>query len=154
MQKAVNFLNDIKAGVFKGNFYLEWIEDDKFKYIPDERNEFKFIRYNGDIIKPKEMKTIGGSTPRLVHVFDKLSLWEYEPAYLINDWEFHAHHKNNLNKSFNEVNLTLAEAIFTLMTVGYKGKILKLDMHVLRAVYLVVMSPICKMVWDGEIKYY
>jgi hypothetical protein len=98
------------------------------------------------------MTTTGGSIPRFFHVFDKLSPWEYGPAYMIHDWEFHAHHQKILNKSFKKVNLTLAEAIFTLMTVGYKGTILELNMTALKAIYLGVMSPVGKMVWNGKIK--
>ena len=151
MQDAINFLNNIKAGVFEGNFFLEWIADDNFKYHPEKGNEFKFIRSDGEIIIPKEMTTTGGSTPKIVQLFDKLSPWEYGPAYMIHDWEFEAHHQNINEKSFEEVNLTLAEAIYTLMTVGYKGKVLKFNMPVLRAIYLAVMSPVGRKVWDGEI---
>jgi hypothetical protein len=150
MQNNINFLTDLKAGAFEGNFFLEWIDKDTFNYIPDENNKFRFIRPSGEIIIPDKMITTGGSTPRIVQIFDHFSPWEYGPAYMIHDWEFTAHELKITDKSFEDVNLTLAEALYTLMTKGFRGKVLELKMSVVRAIYLAVMSPAGRKIWDGE----
>ena len=153
------FIKSLNIGKFEGKFSLEWIGPDLFRYIPDKTEPFHFIRKdsNGqplDTVQPEIMETDGGSIPKIAQVFIGTSSWEYGPAYMIHDWEFEAHDRARDNasfdfdKSFEEVNLTLVEAIWTLMKEGYlnypKPKINKGNVY---TIYQGVMSPIARSIW-------
>lgn len=109
--------------------------------------KFAFRRFDGELIYPKAMVTDGGSIPRVAWVIPGLDPWTYMPAYLIHDWDFMAHHANPAYpRSFEEVNLTLAEGVYTLMMNGVG----KQDWRILLAIYLGVSSPIGRRVWDAS----
>ena len=172
--KREKFIKNLNTGRFEGKFYLEWIAPDLFRYHPDPDDPFRFIRHDKDgneieTVEPKEMETDGGSIPRIVWALPGFSPWEYGPAYMLHDWEFEAHDlaQNDpdftFDKSFEEVNLTLAEAIWTLMNVGYldypKPKVRKetlVQPHpwtpwtwgILGFCNVGVLSPIAKEMWE------
>jgi len=143
-QMVISFFNDIKPGVFKGIPHIRWVGPDRFEFFQDPSNPFQFHRHNGDTIEPQQMFTDGGSIPRIVQSMPDLSPWEYGPAYIIHDWEFEAHHRGIGTKSFDEVNLTLAEGIKTLMDAG----IVKKNYVALYTIWLAVSSQIAKSIWD------
>ena len=155
------FIRSLPVGRFEGKFALEWIAPDLFLYKPDTHNPFRYVRMNKqgqelEIIQPCEMETDGGSIPRIVQPIPGLSSWEYGPAYLIHDWEFEAYDRSRedvnftFDKSFEAVNLTLAEAIWTLMKEGYMDfPKPKTNKHNVYTIYKAVMSPIGRAIWEA-----
>jgi hypothetical protein len=150
-----DFVNNLNLGEFVGHFTLEWTGPDSFNYRPDPADPFHYVRNLGDgkteIIQPDAMTTDGGSIP-LVGQFFAGTPWEYGPAYMLHDWEFHRHDVDPaFKKSFKEVNLTLAEAIWTLMNKGYlKYKKPKKSYKNVYTIYSGVMSPVGKAIWDAK----
>jgi hypothetical protein len=158
--KVDRFIRSLPLGRFEGRFSLEWIAPDLFRYHPDAADPFRYVRMDShgsvrEIIQPQTMETDGGSIPRFAQIIPGLSPWEYGPAYLIHDWEFEAYDRSReepgfvFDKTFEEVNLTLAEAIWTLMKEGYgdcpKPKTCK---HNVYTIYRAVMSPIGREIWE------
>ena len=155
------FVSSLNIGEFQGKFILKWLTPELFRYIPDPDDPFRYLRKNSagkvtETITPLEMDTDGGSLPKLAQVMLNTSSWAYGPAYMIHDWEFAAHYmaQNNpdfkFKKSFKQVNLTLAEAIWTLMNKGYNKAKAKKDASDVQNIYAGVMSPIGKYIWDKE----
>lgn len=107
---------------------------------------FGFQRANGEVIYPKRMVTDGGSIPRIAWAIPGLDPWTYMPAYLIHDWDFMAHHANpdGYTRSFEQVNATLLEGVYTLMMNGVG----KQDWRILMAIFVGVSSWIGREVWD------
>ena len=153
------FVHSLNLGEFQGDFTLKWITPELFSYTPDPADPFRFLRKNshGNVIEtitPLEMKTSGGSIPQLGQLLLGTTPWEYGPAYMIHDWEFEAHDRAKdggpaFDKTFEEVNLSLAEAIWTLMKIGYKGKKAKVNNTNVQNIYAGVMSPIGRHIWDN-----
>ena len=150
------FVNGLKMGEFVGHFSLEWRGPESFTYHPDPDDPFQYIRNLGDgnteIIQPGPMITDGGSIPIIAQVLTGRTPWEYGPAYMIHDWEFNRHDNDpDYHKSFEQVNLTLAEAIWTLMNNGYlKYKKPKKNYRNVHTIYSGVMSPIARVIWDEK----
>lgn len=154
-----DFVKNLKTGRFDGEFTLKWIGPELFLYEPNPSNPFRFIRQleNGDseIIQPETMETDGGSIPLIAQIATLRTTWEYGPAYIIHDWEFFRHDiDESFKKSFEEVNLTLAEAIWTLMHEGYPTGATRakpvLNEKNVYTIYSGVMSPIAKSIWDEK----
>jgi len=159
-KKVEKFVKGLPMGEFQGKFNLQWIGPNLFQYTPDAHDPFRYLRKNdkGEVIEtitPKPMDTDGGSIPQIAQLIPGLSPWEYGPAYMIHDWEFEAHDLAQIlpdftfDKSFEEVNLTLAEAIWTLMNKGYldypKPAVNVQNVH---KIYWGVMSPFGREIWD------
>lgn len=155
------FIRSLPLGEFEGRFTLEWIAPDLFQYHPDAGDPFRYVRKDKqgqvvEIVQPMTMETDGGSIPRFAQIIPGLSPWEYGPAYLIHDWEFEAYDRSRnetgfvFEKTFEQVNLTLAEAILTLMKNGYgdcpKPKFNKNNVY---TIYKAVMSPIGREIWES-----
>jgi hypothetical protein len=149
------FVKKLKIGEFKGHFQLEWIGPDNFNYHPDPNDPFRYIRNLGkgktEVIQPESIETDGGSIPVIAQLITGRTPWEYAPAYLIHDWEFHCHDDDpNFKKSFKEVNLTLAEAIWTLMNEGYLNYVKPvLNAQNVHLIYTGVSSPVGKRIWKA-----
>ncbi len=159
-RRQEKFVDSLNLGEFAGKFSLEWLGPECFNYKPDTKDPFRFIRKDkdGNIVEeiiPQVMETDGGSVPKLLQAVPGLSAWAYGPAYLIHDWEFLAYDLARVeegfyfDKSFEEVNLTLAEGIWTLMNNGYcscekpecnKGNV--------QAIYSAVMTPFARRLWE------
>ena len=156
LQKA--FVDDIKMGEFQGKFSLEWTGPESFNYHPDPGDPFRYIRDLGDgkteTVQPEFMSTDGGSIPLAAQVLTGRTPWEYGPAYMLHDWEFYRHDIDpKFKKSFQQVNLTLIEAIWTLMNKGYKPyKKPKKSYKNVYTIYSGVMSPMAKIIWDKNSK--
>jgi hypothetical protein len=154
-----DFMKSLNLGEFAGDFRLKWVGPSNFQYIPDPDDPFRFIRHdeNGEVrgvVQPEKMRTTGGSVPKIIQLVPGLSSWDYGPAYMIHDWEFEAHDRGKepgatrYRKSFKQVNLTLAEAIWTLMIRGYKrNKKPKKNANNVVAVYRGVSSAIGRAIW-------
>ncbi|WGL17185.1 hypothetical protein PVT68_02525 [Microbulbifer bruguierae] len=154
-RRKKQFVENLNTGEFAGKFSLEWIGPGLFNYVPDPHDPFKYIRNLGngesEIIEPGSMTTDGGSIPLLAQVLTGLEPWECGPAYIIHDWEFYRHDVDeNFTKSFEDVNLTLAESMWTLMTKGYLGyEMPKKNYNDVHNVYFGVMSPVARSIWDA-----
>lgn len=143
---ALGFFDGVNTGEFRGLPTLVWVGANRFRFVQDAtKKPFEFIRSNGETVRPQDMFTDGGSVPRLIQPLPGFSAWDYGAAFIIHDWEFEAHHKGISNKSFDDVNLTLAEGIKTLMDSGIVEK----NTFALYAIWAAVSSPVAKQIWDG-----
>ncbi len=133
------------VGKFGGDFSLKWIGPRDYVYVPTPGNEFYFERESGEKIVPGAMTTDAGSIPRLVWDLPGLSPWDYLPAYMIHDWDFTAHRQNIGDRTFEQVNLTLAEAIYTLMVDG----VVPMNSLNIWMIYEAVSSVFGRYVWDN-----
>lgn len=155
-KRQKQFVEGLNVGEFAGHFSLEWIGPELFNYRPDPDDPFRYIRNKGggktEIIQPGPMKTDGGSIPIIAQAISGRTPWEYGPAYLIHDWEFYRHDTDPaFRKSFNQVNLTLAEAIWTLMNKGYlKHRKPRANFKNVHTIYSGVMSPVGRAIWDEK----
>lgn len=75
-------------GKLKGKLILEWIDQDKFRFISDGTAPLRFIRANNEVIQPGPMYTDGGSIPAALRAIKSFSPWGYAPAFIIHDWLF------------------------------------------------------------------
>ena len=80
-------------GVIHGRPSIDWVKPDKFVYDRGKNPAFFFRRPNGEIIRPGDIETDGGSIPRLLWFQDGYSPWTFAPAYLIHDWMYEAHRR-------------------------------------------------------------
>jgi Protein of unknown function (DUF1353) len=77
------------TGDLKGRLVVEWVDQDKFVFIPDPQNPLTFKRKSdNDVIVPQRMYTDGGSIPAALRAFRSYSPWGYAPAFIIHDWLF------------------------------------------------------------------
>lgn len=151
-----DFVEELNIGEFSGRFMLEWGGPESFIYHPDANDPFRYTRNLGggktEVIEPGPMKTDGGSIPIVAQVLTGRTPWEYGPAYLIHDWEFYRHDVDeSFRKSFKQVNLTLAEAIWTLMNKGYlNNRKPKKDYRNVYTIYAGVSSFVGRAIWDAK----
>lgn len=110
--------DQFESGKLKGKLVVEWIDQDKFLFIPDPQSPLTFERKNGEIIQPQRMYTDGGSVPRALRVLKSYSPWGYAPAFIVHDWLFvmkqchlAGHEKYDLEKAAT----IMAEAMKTVM---------------------------------------
>ncbi|MEO0794270.1 MAG: hypothetical protein AAFX93_03855 [Verrucomicrobiota bacterium] len=149
------FVEQLNLGEFTGRFGLRWIGPNDFMYHPDAADPLTFHRKDaaGNVIESVTlgaMTTDGASIPRLIWPIPGFSPWDYGPAHLLHDWEFEAHHRGLNNKSFEDVNLTFAEAMWTLMTNGYlDSEKPKADPEAVYTIYAFVNSAFGRNIWDG-----
>jgi len=147
------FPNWRKLGQFSGEINLLYRSPVEFGFIFNPENPFRFERGtepdkfvpSGEIIQPGNMETDGGSIPRVAELGGLNRLTDF-PGYLIHDWEFDRHHAGEATKGLDEVNLTLCEAVYTLMMTGAAPMN---GLH-LRLIWDGVSSPIGHDVWDGS----
>jgi hypothetical protein len=77
-----------KPGKLQGKLILEWIDQDKFRFISDSSKPLRFVRANSEVIQPGAMFTDGGSIPAPLRAIKSFSPWGYAPAFIIHDWLF------------------------------------------------------------------
>jgi Protein of unknown function (DUF1353) len=77
-----------KPGKLQGKLILEWIDQDKFRFISDNTKPLRFVRANSEVIQPGAMFTDGGSIPAPLRAIKSFSPWGYAPAFIIHDWLF------------------------------------------------------------------
>lgn len=130
----------LPVGRFTGGFSLRWLGHERFRYIPDP-DPLTFYRANGEVITPQEMDTDGGTILPILQVVSGVSRWSYAWAFLIHDWEWEIRRVSE--KSFEETNLTLAEAMRTMQIMG----LLPDQPHAILNVYRGVMSAAARRRW-------
>lgn len=135
-----------KLGKFSGWPRLEWHAPRSYEFDQYPNDEFSFARSTNEVIVPKAMNTDAGSIPRVAWSIPGLSPWDYLPAYLIHDWDFEAHHRGISDRTFEEVNLTLAEGIYTLWKTG----VAESDPVRIEIIYRAVSSPFGRHIWDNQ----
>ncbi|MHA3115269.1 DUF1353 domain-containing protein [Acinetobacter sp. ANC 4635] len=153
-----NFYADLGVGRFTGRLMVCWNGMDEFVFIPDNSHPFSYTSSDGRTITPKLMYTDGGSIPRVLRGLSKFSSWGYAPAFIIHDWLFAAHkckYAPDTDWDLQSSALILAEAIKTLMEVGYEnyeGHQVKLEKgeDTLYLIYLAVKSFIAQDIWDDK----
>ena len=101
-----------------------------------------------DLVVPRDMETDGGSIPQIAWSLFNLTPWTYLPAFIIHDWEFEQHHRKESSKSFEDVNTTLCEAVYTLMCDGW----VPYSSFNMRLIYDGCSSPLGELVWDRGIE--
>ena len=80
-----------QSGTLSGRVIVEWRKPDLFVFRPDTGQPLTFVRKDGDVLKPGEMFTDGGSIPRPFWVLKNFSPWGFGPAFIVHDWLFHMH---------------------------------------------------------------
>lgn len=149
---------ELGSGQFSGRPTVQWNGMDSFIFLEDAAHPFSYRSASGRVITPKRMTTDGGSIPRLLHALRKFSPWGYGPAFVIHDWLFCAHHKNqppDNNWTFEGTATALAECMKSLMENGFTdadGAVQKLDKEedTLYLIYQAVASGFAKSIWDGR----
>lgn len=81
------------TGVITGRPCVEWRQPNKFVYVRSKNPSFSFKRPNGELIRPGNIETDGGSIPRFLWSQKGFSPWSYAPAYLVHDWMYEAHRR-------------------------------------------------------------
>lgn len=77
-----------ETGELKGKIIVQWIDQDKFEFLPDPAEPLVFKRRSGETITPARMFTDGGSVPPALRSLKSYSPWGYAPAFIIHDWLF------------------------------------------------------------------
>lgn len=132
-------------GTFQGKYTLEPRGKLSYLYRPDPSDPYRFTRNTGQVIQPGVMTTDGGSVPRLAWLIPDIDPWTYIDAYVLHDWEFLTHHCDpNAEESFEAVNLTLAEAIYTMMMC----KRVDSDWRKVELVFRAVSSFVGRELWN------
>lgn len=132
-------------GELHGPAAVTWKAARDYTFRPDPANPFYFVRANGQRIQPAAMSTDGGSIPRVVWSVPNMDPWAYLPAYLLHDWLFTAHHcLPDQAGSFEEANVVLAEAVYTMMMTGMVPG----DWRKIEIIYQAVSSFVGRRVWD------
>jgi len=150
MLEAATRYKDFQIGRFENidSIRLGWIRSDRkkdwFEFIPRKVKPFAFIRHTGERIEPRRMFTDGGSVPRLLWSVSGYSPWGQGPAFLVHDYEFDAHHCGIGSKSFDEVTLTMMEAVKTLMESQLSHK----DESTFHWIHAGISSNVARKAWD------
>src|ERR1051326_1916341 len=131
---------DFRVGKLQGKLIVQWLEPDKFLFIPDENNPLTFTRYDGTVIRPGKMITDGGSIPRPIWILRNYSPWGYAPAFIIHDWLFVVKQCNLRGfegYSHHDAANVMGEVMKTMMESGR----VDIDKSTLLSMYLAVNSP-------------
>ncbi len=155
---ADRFYENLPVGSFSGRLMVSWNGMDEFIHIPDPEHEFTYTTSAGKTIAPRVMKTDGGSIPRILRGLEKFSSWGYAPAFIVHDWLFTAkkcQYEPDTDWTFKDSALIMAEAIKTLMAVGfqdYTGNISRLEKaeDTLYLMYQAVNSFVAEDLWDDN----
>ncbi|MEO4110895.1 hypothetical protein [Acinetobacter pittii] len=152
------FYDDVACGQYTAYCNMKVLPgENQFKFVQyDKEPYFSFKTSNGHVITPTTMDFDGGSIPYFFRMFKTFSPTFYIPAYLIHDWLFVRHRENSPpdhDFTFKETAVILAEAIKTLMEIGYydeNGRLVQLEKNedTLFLIYLAVRTPIAKALWN------
>ncbi|MBC2736535.1 MAG: DUF1353 domain-containing protein [Desulfobacteraceae bacterium] len=137
------------VGTLTGNVRVQWLEPDKFLFIPDSNKPLSFKRHNGDVITPGIMYTDGGSIPRPLWGVRNYSPWGYAPAFIVHDWLFVMKHCNNEalgDYDVDDAGMVMSEIIKTLME---KEENIEINKFVLYSMHKAVTSEIAEELWEN-----
>ncbi len=155
------FYRGLRTGRFQGVPKLMWngfrnkSQRPVFRYFG---TDFSYETSEGRRIKPGVMNTDGGTIPKWLHVIDEFSPWTYGPAFIIHDWLFvkaKCDADQDADISFEESALIMAEALKTLMEVGFKDhdgveKTFARNEDVVYLMYLAVKSSYAQEIWEDK----
>lgn len=137
-----------EVGSLSGKLKVQWLEPDKFLFLPDVNDPLTFKRYNGTMITPGAMYTDGGSIPRILWAIKSYSPWGYAPAFIVHDWLFEMKHcklPGHENYDVAEAAQVMSEVIKTLMEKTPEIDENKLVMY---SMHKAVTSRIAEQSWD------
>lgn len=143
-RRDLEWVASLPVGTFAGIPVVQWVSPDNFLYIPHPSDPLRFYRANGERIQPEAMFTDGGSVRSILQPIAGVTRWSHGSAWLIHDWDFDAHHLGISTRTFEEVNLTLAEAMRTLQVAG----IVQDRPDDILNTYQAVSSAFGRAVWD------
>jgi hypothetical protein len=143
------FYDRTEAGSLKGKLIVEWIDQDRFIFVPDAQDPLTFVRKNNEVVRPQMMYTDGGSIPQALRALKSYSPWGYAPAFIIHDWLFVM--RQCKIAGFEKYNVEtaatiLAEVMKTVMENPKYGGPNKLVHY---SMYEGVRSPAAKDYWDN-----
>ena len=136
------------VGTLSGKLVVQWIEPDKFIFLPDKDVPLTFTRSNGDKIVPGRMITDGGSIPRPLWILRSYSPWGYAPAFIIHDWLFamkQCRIEGYARYDHEQAATILAEVMKTMMEL----KKVERDTLTLLSMYAAVNSSIAEDLWNN-----
>lgn len=140
--------DSVRPGRLEGKVIVQWIEPDKFIFLPDPKQPLTFTRSNGDEITPGRMLTDGGSIPRALWILRSYSPWGYAPAFIIHDWLFEVKHcrlTGHDRYTHQIAAIVMAEVMKTMMVT----KRVDVDKPTLRSMFLAVNSPVAGKLWSN-----
>jgi hypothetical protein len=147
LRNAAADYDELRVGKLQGKVLVQWIEPNKFIFIPDSEQPLIFVRSTGEIIAPKRMLTDGGSIPRAFWILRNYSPWGYAPAFIIHDWLFVTKHCNipGYEKyTYDEAATVMAEIMKTMMETGR----VDVDKATVMSMYYAVRTPIASREWN------
>lgn len=137
------------TGTLKGKLIVEWIDQDKFLFIPDSNEPLTFRRKNDELIQPQRMYTDGGTVPAPLRAVKSYSPWGYAPAFIIHDWLFVMNHckvPGHENYDLDKAAQVMAEVMKTVMENPKYGGPNKLVHY---SMYEAVRSKVAQDYWDN-----
>lgn len=137
------------GGTLSGSLVVEWVGENRFKYVPDSKVPLTFVTTDGKRITPRLMYTDGGSIPPILQPIPGFSPWGYGPAYIIHDWLFEQHHCNYPGAdqiTFDDSARILGEVIDTLMRDGWVPR----NPQARALIEEGVRTPFARRLWDAE----
>lgn len=144
-----NHYKRTKVGTLTGKLQVQWVEPDKFLFVPDKENPLTFIRHNNQSITPGTMYTDGGSIPRPLWAIKNYSPWGYAPAFIVHDWLFKMKRCNIAGNEAYDVHVAaqiMSEVIKTLMA---KNENIKENQFVLYSMHRAVSSKVAENWWHN-----
>lgn len=140
-------ITQAKAGKLEGKLIVQWLEPDKFMFVPDAASPLKFTRSTGEVIQPQKLVTDGGSVPRAMWVARSYSPWGYAPAFIIHDWLFEMKRcavPNNPAADYKVAANIMAEVMKTMAAAG----VVTLDDLTLLSMHAAVSSSVARDYWE------
>lgn len=137
-----------KAGKLEGKLIVQWLEPDKFLFVPDSAAPLKFTRASGEVVQPMRLVTDGGSVPRPMWVSRSYSPWGFAPAFILHDWLFEMKRckiAGNPAADYKVAALIMAEVIKTMAAAG----VAQVDDLTLVSMHAAVTSTYAKDYWDN-----
>ena len=137
------------TGELKGRLVVEWVDQDKFLFLPDPVNPLVFKRKGGnEVIQPQRMYTDGGTIPPALRAIRSYSPWGYAPAFIVHDWLFAMKHckvAGYENYDLDKAATVMAEVMKTVMENPKYGGPNKLVHY---SMYEAVRSKAAQDYWD------
>jgi hypothetical protein len=96
------FYNEVKPGRIVNSPIVKWSGPDSFELVQRRDAPFEFHRFNGEVIRPNQIKTDGGSIPPQFWDIRGMTPWTYAPGYLIHDWLYEANRRGKLSGGTSE----------------------------------------------------
>lgn len=137
-----------RVGKLEGKLLVQWLEPDKFLFIPDKEEPLRFTRSDGSVIQPGLMVTDGGSIPRPIWILRNYSPWGYAPAFIVHDWLFvmkHCELPGYDRYSHRSAADVMAEVMKTMMETGRAA----VDKPTLESMHTAVSSAIAGRLWEN-----